>query len=284
MIFCHPKGKIIDWFRNHPKYQKLNIKTTIQTSEEKLITVVTTCMDRLRDLKQTLPKNLEDNKNYKNAKFIVLDYSSKDGLDKWIKSEMMEFIKSGRLDYYRSENQKYFRPNHSRNVTFRLAKGLVANVDADNFMHPNYLKRLNDLSSTKEEKILIVPENFLLPGSTRLHLKGRFAMHKKDIELLGGFDEDLDEGFGNDDINFVLRAMLLRFSIARFESFYTDNRLPTTDDERVSLVKNKDYRKMRDINMKITTKKIQKGVYCVNKNKHWGEANLIKNFSEKIKC
>lgn len=240
-------------------------------------------MNRLDDLKITLPKNIEDNKDYGSIEFVLLDYNSTDGLEEWVKSFMMNYIESGILNYYKTIEPQYFCPNHSQNVTFRLAQNeFVANVDSDNFTQKNYANRLNDCANLLPGRILALPDNFLLPNSDRLFLKGRFGVYKKDIEILRGFDEDLDTGYGNDDVNFILRAMLAGFKLVRFESFFTADRIPTTDDKRVSLVKNKDYKIIKDYNAKITWKKLGKGIISVNKNIHWGKANLIKNFKEEV--
>lgn len=275
-----------EYFRYKEKYQTRNIEENLTKNlnvAEHSISFVTRCMNRLHDLKKTLPKNLEDNKDYKNLEFVILDYNSTDGLEEWIKSEMMEYIFSNRLNYYKTEEPVYFCPNHSQNVTFRLAKNdLVANVDSDNFTNVNYAHRLNQCASLYDQKIIIVPSNFLMKNSKRLFLKGRFAIFKKDIEKLRGFDEDLDEGYGNDDVNFIFRAMLAGYRIVRYEGHFTDNRLPTTDEERVSLVKNKDEHTIRHRNADITWKKISRGVTSVNKYTHWGKAKLIKNFIEEI--
>jgi hypothetical protein len=240
-------------------------------------------MNRLHDLRLTLPKNIQDNEGYPNLEFVILDYNSTDGVGNWIQQEMMQHITSGRLKYYRTTEPEFFQPNHSQNLTFRLAQNeLIANVDSDNFTHHGYAECLNRCCSVANERLLIAPANFLLAGSKRLFLKGRFGVYKKDAEMLGGFDEELDEGFGNDDINFVLRAMLAGFQIARYNSGYTEDRLLTTDDERVSLVKNKNFKEIRDRNGLITWNKLSKGVITANRNIHWGKSKLIKNFNEEV--
>jgi glycosyltransferase involved in cell wall biosynthesis len=232
-------------------------------------------MNRLCDLRKTLPENLND--QYDNVEYVLLDYGSTDGLGEWVQNEMMEHINGGRLVYYRTESQ-YFHPNHSRNVSFRLAKNdIVVNVDADNYMGAGFLGALNHCA-TVGGRILMVPSNFLLPGSDRFLLRGRFALYRGDIHELGGFDEDLDQGFSHDDVNFVLRAMLARFKVVRFDESFTSRRIHTTDDGRVQYVRNKDFQEMKRVNQFITACKLGKGVTCVNQDKHWGKAAVYKNF------
>ena len=48
------------------------------------ISFCTTCKERLRHLKQTLPKNIKDNSNYPFIEFVILDYNSQDGLGDWM--------------------------------------------------------------------------------------------------------------------------------------------------------------------------------------------------------
>jgi hypothetical protein len=285
MIFYkHYAHTDIDYFRNNQKYIKRSIfNPKNKPDEEVSISFVTRCMNRLHDLKETLPKNIQDNKNYKNLEFLILDYNSKDGLEEWIKKEMMDQIECGRLNYYRTEEPEFFCPNHSQNITFKLAQNkLVANVDTDNFTHENYSQRLNECAYPYKDKILIVPDNFLLPNSTLLLLKGRFCLYKSDIESLRGFDEDLDDGFGNDDVNFVFRCFLRGFKLIRYEKHFSDDRIDTPDDQKVLYIKNKNFEYMKRFNGSITWEKLKTGTTIVNKNRHWGKATLIKNFKEKI--
>lgn len=275
--------RLIDVFRNHPKYRGRSVVGPKNNPPEKSLTICTTCMNRLKDLSQTLPKNLEDNRDYKNLEWLLLDYNSTDGLGDWVQDNLMSHIRSGRLTYYRTEEPGYFHPNHSRNLSFRLARGeLVANVDSDNFTMRGYAKRLNQCASVGDERLLIVPDNFLKFGTTRMKLKGRFCLYKADIERLRGFDEDLDDGFGNDDLNFVFRAMMDRFLMVRFEESFTTQRIETTNSERVKFTKNTNYEEGRDRNFEIMKEKLCRGMIDVNRGREWGKATVVKNFSEVI--
>jgi len=286
MLYYQMNRNHVEFFRNTRKYIKRTVfpEKNMNGIPQKSITICTTCMNRLHDLRKTLPRNLEDNSDYDDLEFLLLDYSSNDGLKNWIlsSSEMKSYMDSGRLVVYQTKGQQHFRPNHSRNMSFRLAKNdLIANVDSDNFTHRGYATRLNECASVADDRILIVPDNFLIRGSKRLYLKGRFALYKKDIEYLTGFDEDLDNGFGHDDMNFVFRAMMCGFTIVRYESSFTEDRLETKDDERVKYVKNKNYKKMQEVNASITLDKITKGKVAVNP-KSWGSGVVWKNYEERI--
>ena len=60
------------------------------------IAFFTTCMNRLKHLRRTLPKNIADNKDYDNCVFVVLNYNSQDGLHEWMLKEMAAEIKGGK--------------------------------------------------------------------------------------------------------------------------------------------------------------------------------------------
>jgi len=263
-------------FRNQPKFRALSIPgPTNCPRQEKFISVVTTCMNRLSDLKNTLPRNIEDNEEYDNAEFIVLDYNSTEDVEGWIRKRMMRHIKSGRLKVYRTECSDYFQPNHSRNLSFQLATGeLVTNVDTDNIIHKGFLRRLNECAAVADEKILICAEDFLKYGSGRLKLRGRFCLYKKDIEYLRGFDEDLDNGFSHDDVNFVFRAMMARFQMVRYEKEFNWDRKTTPDMNKVKYIKEKDWNKTRIMNEELTLRKLSRGMIDVNRDKDWGTANV----------
>ncbi len=274
MIF-YSRHNFVHFFRRSSKFQSLNVPTPDIEVEPKFISVCTTCMNRLHDLRETLPKNLEDNSGYPCAEFVLLDYNSSDGLEDWVRSELGDYLGSGRLRYCRTECSKHFRPNHSRNLSFRLARGeLVANVDSDNLMWPGFLHRLNQCASVAEEKLLIVPESFMLPNSNRLLLKGRFALYRKDIETLRGFDEELDRGFSYDDVNFVLRAIMARFKVVRFEDRFVRGRIPTSDEERhKNMAEERTFAEMKVINEDITRRRLGRGIISVNPN-GWGKAQV----------
>ena len=127
------------------------------------ISICTTVMNRLKDLKLTLPKNMADNADYPNLEFVVLDYNSTDGLGEWIKTEMMEYIKSGRLTYARISEPKYFYMAHSRNLAFKIASGeIVNNLDADNFCQKGFAYYINRLAATMPQKAIFAVVDDLL--------------------------------------------------------------------------------------------------------------------------
>jgi hypothetical protein len=264
----------VEWFRKSVKLQARSVRPN-PSAPVVPISVVTTCMNRLRDLRLTLPKNIADHASYP-AEFVLLDYSSTDGLGDWVRSEMWDHVQSGRLVYYRLDGEPHFRYNHSRNVSFRLAThGIVTNVDADNYMHEGFLDAIRQCAAPR---VLVVPDSFLSPTSSSLVLRGRFAMAKEDIFRITGFDEDLDDSYSQDDVNFVLRAMLDGLSTCRFADSFLANRIETPMAERTRLTRKS---QSRDVNARITRDKLARCAIRANRGL-WGAATVTRNFGDVI--
>jgi len=275
MIYYMTNKNHIDHFRSD-KYLNRNLSPC--DNPKRTITFCTTCMNRLCDLKRTFINNIEDNNDYPFLEMLLLDYGSSDGLAEWVNENLLEYIKLGRVNYYRVESD-HFRANHSRNVSFKLAQGeIVANVDADNFTYKGFAHCINRCV-VPNNKIIAVPNNFLTDD--RSLLRGRFAMYKKDIEFLRGFDEDLDEGYGHDDLNFAFRAMMANFKIVRYESIFSSDRIHTPIQDRSRYMLVKDTNLSWDTNYKITHSKLCKGRISVN-DQGWGNSKVIKNFNEEL--
>jgi len=243
------------------------------SSKYRKISLCTTCMDRLHDLKETLPKNIEDNKYYPNLEFVILDYNSTDGLEQWIKSDMMDHIETGRLVYYRTQEPEYFEMGHSRNVAFRLALGnIVNNVDADNFVNKDFADMLNSMAEVCPQKAVFCK------GKRGMH--GRIGFYKNEFLSLGGYDEDL-VGYGFDDHSLVYRAMGSDFKMMWWGGKYYD-RIKTPRKEVVTNMRDKNWKKTENKNKEITFAKIKNKEWKVNVNRPWGKAKLVRNFNTEI--
>ncbi|MEP5338172.1 MAG: glycosyltransferase family A protein [Algibacter sp.] len=167
------------------------------TNKKHKISFCTVCMNRLHHLKKTLPKNIEDNISYGNVEFVVLNYNSKDAIDKWIFTEMIEYINTGILVYIKTEEPQYFLRSHSKNIAAKKASGdIVCNVDADNFIGEGFAKYINELFIKDKNSYFAVKKN---SGSKDCY--GRIGLFKDDFISITGYDESMtDYGFEDFDI------------------------------------------------------------------------------------
>ena len=159
-----------------------------------------TCMGRLHHLRQTLPRNLEENAASPDVEFVVVDYNSKDGLEDWARGALGPAIASGRVVYYKEKTRDRFDIAHAKNLAHGLATGdILCNLDADGFTGRGFAALLAEKFREKG------PDLFSLSGDGSL--SGRIAMTAPRFRSLRGYDEDFVYGWGYEDDDLVERAL-----------------------------------------------------------------------------
>lgn len=162
----------------------------------------TTCMNRLHHLKETLPKNIEDNKDFKNLEFVLLDYNSTDGLEEFVKENWQEHIKKGRLAYYKTTIPHYYNASHARNLAFKLAKGdIICNIDADNFTGIGFAKYVaTEFNNPTIFLAVLKPDG----PTIKKDAIGRICVKKEDFLAIRGYDEQMIH-YGFEDYDLINR-------------------------------------------------------------------------------
>ena len=265
-----PIAKILEMtFRENrsPAFSTWDGNFTTEVTKFNRISLCTTVMNRLKDVKQTIPKNMSDNSDYENSEFLILDYNSSDGLEDWVRKALSEHIKSGKVVFFRTTDPKFFDMSHSRNLAFKLATGdIVNNVDADAYTNEGFITFINKLANEQPEKAMFAKSKQLL--------RGRLGFYRKEfIELLGGYDEDLT-GYGHDDADLMNRAWELGFRMMPFRGPFSG----CTSDH----VKHQsgNYRelwwKTEGRNRFLSYAKILLGQWKANEGRPWGVAEIHK--------
>ena len=192
-----------------------------------MIAFCTTCKGRAQHLKATLPKNLADNADYFNAKFIVLDYGSQDGLFSWLALEHWKDIESGRLVVYHHPHWGAFHMAHAKNMAARLGilegADILVTLDADNFTGPGFAHfvagRLTDPG------IFLCPDYVRIkslphgPGRPQRGYAGRLAIRAQEFIKMGGYDETFDTWRG-EDIDMIERLKRTGYTIRMIDNCY----------------------------------------------------------------
>ena len=189
-------------------------------------------MNRLHHLKETLVQNIEDNKEYPNIEFVILDYNSSDGLEEWVKKDLHQYIVSGVLKFYRTTDNPYFDRSHSRNVLFRLASGdIVCNIDADNFAGKGFASYVNECFQ-QEESIYLVADTkkrfYFLRNAF-----GRFCVRRSDYLRIGGLDEEM-KSYGSETVDLYERLALAGLNEKVIEKTSFLQTISHGDEERIS--------------------------------------------------
>lgn len=243
------------------------------------ISFITACKGRLVHLKETLPRNLNWNKDYPNCQFIVLDYNSEDGLEEWMKKYMGKFIENGQLVYFKNFEPSRFKYSHSRNMLIRLATGrYVCNIDADNYTGKNFAFYINEtLKKVDFLRGCEFYDNYIIPvdeGDAGYY--GRLAAPLDLLLHLGGFDEEIEAwGYEDDDLYARLRA-------SGKTSTIIDNpyRFCITHDDlmRFENSEKEQFNESYEKKMQKSRRRIENGILRLNEG-NFGCGIVYKNFS-----
>ncbi len=192
--------------------------------KKKKIAFCITCMNRLAHLQQTLIKNIEDN-YLKEVQFVLLDYNSTDGLEKWVRS-LKKYIKDGMLVYYRTSLPESYHRSHSRNMAFRLANTeLICMLDADNYLGEGFAAYVLQIFE-KDDKTFVTSNYYMRD------LAGRVCLRKKDFEEIRGYNE-LISGYGYEDIDFFDRLLEKGLKQETFENILFSKVIKHSEYERI---------------------------------------------------
>ena len=200
----------------------------INSIVKKKIAFCITCMNRLEHIQETLVKNMNDNFDVNEVEFILLDYNSSDGLEKWVKT-LGFFLDNKMLSYYRTTVSTTYHRSHSRNMAFRLSTAdIVCNLDADNFLGNHFFEYILNTFEINKERKIFVTSNF-----HSRDVFGRFCAYRDDFMRISGYDESLI-GYGMEDIDLYDRLTKIGLEQEMFhgESFY--NMISHSYEDRVS--------------------------------------------------
>src|SRR4051812_32439734 len=161
------------------------------------VSFCTTCKNRLFQLKEVYPVNLQEVSG--EVEFILLNYNSQDGLDEWVRDNLMSYIESGKLVYLHEKTVKYFHAPKAKNIVYRAATGdIVVNLDGDNYIDGYFATILNECS--KLDTLLHMWQGDWLDGTF-----GKIAMPRKAFFDLRGYNEDF-KAMGWQDVDLIDRA------------------------------------------------------------------------------
>ena len=191
------------------------------------IAFCTTCMNRLSHLEQTLEKNIKDNYMPGRVEFVLLDYNSQDGLDKWVQNQMKKYIDEGILVYYKTTEPTHYLRSHSRNMAFRLANAtILCNLDADNFLGKGFADFM--LQEFSKRYDIFYTNNYSFNDTF-----GRVCVRNKDFISIRGYNEAL-KSYGYEDNDFLNRLALSGLKPMSFQNPEFYHFVKHSDTDRVS--------------------------------------------------
>ena len=167
----------------------------------KKISFVTACMGRLHHLKETLPYNLQAVRNALiDFEWIIVDWSSPDGLGNWLKDNYADEIEKGEVVHLEFKDKTTFDRPGTRNRGIEAATGdVIVIADADNFFSLRFI--LESIYHLERSDDVFINRGYLYS------VGGKVAAHRKSwFETVGLFDESL-QGWGWEDTDWKSRAV-----------------------------------------------------------------------------
>ena len=234
------------------------------------ISVVTTCMNRLDDLKKTYLRNIESNVDYPNIEFVLLNYNSRDDLDTWVMKNLMKYQESHIFHYYKTEDPFWYSMAHSRNIAFKLATGdIVTSIDADHYIKPGFIAHLNTMANFLGENSVLV--------KSRQKNRGRITMFKNTFLKLGGYDEQLCD-YGWEDMDLLCRAHKSGCRVVKYGGEW-GGVIEDHKRHQNNTYKDDDWRYTQDRNTAISLFNLHSKRLVANRGSKWGHATVTKDFS-----
>jgi hypothetical protein len=226
-------------------------------------------MNRLQHLKLTLPRNIYDIREYRNAEIIILNYNSKDGLDNWMLKHYYNEVHGGLIKYYWTKVPTYFHMSHAKNMAHRIATGdVLCNVDADNYIGDGFCEYVNK-EFTKNRNIILYAGTF-----------GKIAMARENFMRLGGYDEQFI-GWGYEDADMRRRAARLGLAqVNNFDNAKFKKRIDHSDALRIKHMVSK-LNESRTYNKKLLEVHDKAGIITVNAGYEFGiDAHYDKRYGQ----
>jgi len=237
------------------------------------ISFCTTCMNRLFHLEKTYFNSIKNTKSYADREFVLLNYSSNDNLDEWVKKNLSEFLDDNLVKYYKVIDQKYWCAAHAKNICYKKSSGdIIVNLDSDNILCENYCEYLFDLFN-RNDKIIVASnssDNFGNDGCC-----GMIACKKDHFYSVNGYDESFSVGWGLDDTNFQYRCRMQNNLELVVQDGKYNSCVSHSNEIRTRNCMNKNIEKTKSISESLLLKIAHSKEYVANQNKSWGEAIFV---------
>ena len=243
------------------------------------ISFCTVCMGRTHHLAKTYLKNIEDNKDYPNIEFVLLNYNSNDNMDGWVRQNLYEYIESGIVKYYKTFEPSVFHASKAKNLAHRIASGdVLVNLDADNFTGRDNAFYLNHLYVNSPSKILV---HFSSYNWKFYDTIGRIAIKKEDFLALNGYREDFGP-MKMQDIDLLKRCKLANIKTVRVELINFLRTIKHDDkDRKINIQSNLRSIELQSNNQKLMNFGLENGISKANPD-GFNNFKVFKNFEREL--
>ena len=219
-----------------------------------LISLCVPCMDRLHDLRRTLPRMMTAAEASSPVEIAILDYNSSDGLEAYVS----QFGKA--ITYTRYTGRNYYHIAHAWNLAVKCSGGeYIALMGADALLAEDYVSVL---------RLLINDGATWIRGR---HYKGILCIKHSEFTAAGGYDEQFEFYGGEDkELEARLKRRNAQFGLLPDDLVFT-LKTPNADkvsNYRLSLTK----REMMERGTVIRQRNNAAGLLIANVGRLWGAA------------
>ena len=155
--------------------------------------------NRLHQLKETLPKNLDDNRlDQSKIEFVLVDFESKEDVGEWLMANYPAELATGYLKYFQCTGLDKWHSPRAKNTAHRVSSGkILVNLDGDNFTgYRGGMHVYNAFMSSPYDVCL-----WQYSGDSQDGSFGRIAVSRDAFFALGGYNEEfLEMGFQDRDL------------------------------------------------------------------------------------
>lgn len=225
----------------------------------------TAIMNRFWQIKDTLPKNLQDNwENRDRVEFILVDFNSNDGLYDFIIKNFKKELNCGFLKYYICYSESYWHAPKCKNTSHRLGNNdILVNLDCDNYTGQNGgLFILKQFENLPRNSLIHQGQNIYMKGNT-----GRICYYQEDFLKVGGYNQKM-MAMSVQDTDIIKRLELLNIKKIVVADEKYNNTIPNDKDvsikNTIEKINNISYEQMCMYNMKISREYFEKKIYQAN--------------------
>lgn len=242
------------------------------------LSFLTSSMNRLHHLKQTYLKNIESSLSTNGCKveFVLLNYNSTDGIDRWVKTELKSLPVE--FKYLKTTKPTYFHMSKTKNILGKNATGnILCWLDADNITHTGFVQYVVEAYTNNLKTVLKVDWSKSNAGTC-----GRIVCRKEDFLKIGGYDEQMT-GWGYEEIDFWKRLEKTGANVRGIPNRYLDKIM----HDNVERFSNYDPGLVRKLpsdhpffemgnstnyeNFRLCEENLAKRTFVANSNSSWGE-------------
>ncbi|MDR0540848.1 MAG: glycosyltransferase [Dysgonamonadaceae bacterium] len=219
-----------------------------------------TCKNRIHQIKQTLPKNLEDNRiDSERVEFVLVDFGSEDGLKDWVNNTFFKELETGYLRYYYTEELPLWHMSKAKNIAHHYAKNeILVNLDCDNYTGYRGGKFVLE-QFDRNKKIVFHQFGEFGDGSF-----GRISVLRNFFKEVGGYDESF-EPMGCQDADLIMRLRMFGLEYVRNNDQRYNAAEKNTKEESVKNTGSSlTWEEMEWKNRQRSYENIRKGNYIVN--------------------